>query len=174
MKARCAMTLILLAGSALASDKLRDLSCEPTVVEGQTGALTRTTVLTIDDPGITLSSYAVSGTVRYSGIERKGYLEMWSYFRGGGAYFSRTLGAGTMAPLEGDSGWRAFSLQMILHDPDSPRPERLVVNVVLPGAGRVELDQVSLAQEHGNFDPPRTRGHWWSRSTGGLVGKSYW
>ncbi len=44
------------------------------------------TVLTIDRPTIKGPRYALTGQVRYDGVEGTGYLELWNYFPNGGQY----------------------------------------------------------------------------------------
>jgi hypothetical protein len=112
-------------------------------VESASSAPSRVTVLTIEAPRITGPRYVLSGQVRYEGVEGTGYLEMWSYFPGGGQYFTRTLGdEGPMMKLRGTAGWRAFALPFDASD--APPPMRLVVNVVLEGRGTVYLSELSL------------------------------
>lgn len=110
-------------------------------IEGGTGA--PVTVAIIERPAIKGPRYAVTGQVRYEGVEGPGYLEMWNHFPNGGQYFSRTLAAsGPMGKLEGNSGWRQFTLPF--DATGSPPPTRLVVNVVLPGRGVVYLGPLRL------------------------------
>jgi hypothetical protein len=110
-------------------------------IDGGTGA--PITVAIIDHPAIKGPRYAVTGKVRYEGVEGTGYLELWNHFPGGGQYFSRTLGdAGPMQKLEGSSGWREFTLPF--DATGAPAPIRLVVNVVLPGRGVVYLGPLQL------------------------------
>ncbi len=116
----------------------------------------------IQDPNITSDSYSVRGSVRYEGVEGSGYLEMWSYFSDGGAYFSRTLGDdGPMAALEGNSRERPFELPFFL-DGAAP-PNRLEINVVLPGGGEVWVGPLTL-EGAGSSDA------WWTPEQGGLIG----
>ena len=80
-------------------------------VESASSTPSRVTVLTIEAPRITGPRYVLSGQIRYEGVDGTGYLEMWSYFPGGGQYFTRTLGdEGPMMKLRGTAGWRAFAL----------------------------------------------------------------
>jgi len=89
--------------------------------------------------------YAIRGQVRYSDVAGQGYLEMWSYFSDGGQFFSRTLaGEGPMAALTGSSDWRAFELPFYLQG--TTGPERIEVNVVLPGAGTVDVGPLELVR----------------------------
>lgn len=96
------------------------------------------------DPGITTPVHAITGEVRCENVRGRGYLEMWSHFADGGAYFSRTLGRGPLAPLEGNSGWRPFVVPFY-NRPEGPPPVRLSFGVRYPGSGRVRLRSVRWA-----------------------------
>ena len=110
-------------------------------IEGGAGA--PATVAIIERPAIKGPRYAVTGQVRYEGVEGTGYLEMWSHFPNGGQYFSRTLAdVGPMMKLQGSSEWRQFTLPF--DATGTPPPTRLVVNVVLPGRGLVYLGPLQL------------------------------
>ena len=119
-------------------------------------------LLTISDPDITGDSYAITGPVRYQAVGGTGYLEMWSYFADGGAYFSRTLGtSGTVASLSGTSDGRVFEVPFFLNG--SPGPERVELNLVLPDGGTVWIGPLELA----GFD---TGDAWWTEGQAGIVG----
>ena len=99
--------------------------------------------------------------MRCKGVQGKSYLEMWSHFAGGGAYFSRTLGdAGVMRHLEGSSDWRPFLLPFF-SDEKVGLPTRLVVNVAFVGRGTIELTPVTLYQ---------LRSGWWTDQAAGWIG----
>jgi hypothetical protein len=111
-------------------------------IEGSSGA--PVTVTVIERPTIKGPRYAVTGQVRYEGVEGTGYLEMWSHFPNGGQYFSRTLAdVGPMMKLQGTSGWRHFALPF--DATGAPPPTRLVINVVRPGRGVVYLGPLQIA-----------------------------
>ena len=119
-------------------------------------------LITIIDPAITGDSYAVTGSIRYEGVSEPGYLEMWSHFSDGGAYFSRTLAdEGAMAALRDSSTDRAFELPFFLNG--SPPPERIEVNLVLPSGGTVWIGPARLV---GFGDS----GAWWTETQAGLIG----
>lgn len=141
------------------------------LVENPGGQPLNKTVLTIDAPGIDANTYALRGRVRYAGIEGQAFLEMWSFFPGGGRFFSRTLGMqGPMGAMSGDGDWRTIVVPFV-NEPGGTPPERLVLNVVLPGAGRVWLGTFELVQFAPGEDPLAPAGEtWFGRSTGGLVG----
>ena len=110
------------------------------------------TVLTIDRPTIKGPRYALTGQVRYDGVEGTGYLELWNYFPNGGQYFSRTLAeSGPMMKLHGTSGWRPFTLPF--DATGAPSPTRLVFNVVLPAGGVVYLGPLRLTDAPGGQEP---------------------
>jgi hypothetical protein len=113
-------------------------------IDGGAGA--PVTVAIIERPAIKGQRYAVSGQVRYEGVEGTGYLELWSHFPDGGRYFSRTLAdVGPMMKLQGTSGWRQFTLPF--DATGVPPPTRLVVNIVLPGRGVVYLGPLQLLDD---------------------------
>ena len=126
-------------------------------------------LLTIENPGVTANVYALSGQVRYKGVAGKGYLEMWSFLPGRGRHFTRTLaGRGPMRHLQGSSGWRRFVLPFYLRT--APKPDKLTLNLVLPGPGEVELGPLTLAQYAPSESPLAVAGAWWSERAGGLFG----
>jgi len=120
-----------------------------------------------ESPPVTSNQYAVTGQVAYEGVTGEGYLELWSQFPDGSRYFSRTLDvSGPMSRLTGSSPGRAFTLPFFL-TPDSPRPTRLEVNVVLPAAGHVVVSGLRFEGDASAASPP---GAWWSDRTGGWIG----
>jgi hypothetical protein len=130
-------------------------------------------ILTINDPCITTASYALTGQVRYEGVERTGYLEMWNHFPDGKMYFSRTLGdSGPMQSLAGSSNWRPFTLPFYIGDTTKMRPVNLEFNIVLPGRGTVFLGPLKLVQfEKGESAATSgAKNAWWTDRMGGLVG----
>ncbi|MBI2840330.1 MAG: hypothetical protein HYX75_18595 [Acidobacteria bacterium] len=133
-------------------------------------------IFTIENPGVTRTAYAIVGQVRCDGVEGTGYLEMWSHFPGGGAYFSRTLGeSGPMAALTGTSGWRPFVLPFF-NSVGNPPPERLVISVFLPAGGAVFLSSLELVQFAPGEDPLADFAggrQWWSSSQAGVLGGTF-
>jgi hypothetical protein len=102
-------------------------------------------LLTIDKPGVKNPRYVLSGYVRGEGIEGQAYLEMWSFFAGGGQYFSRTLAqSGKMASLSGTFNSRPFLLPFTAEP--GMTPEKLAVNVAFPGRGTVFLARLTLEE----------------------------
>ena len=119
-------------------------------------------LLTIVDPGIEGDDYLIEGTVRYEGVEPAGYLEMWSFFADGGAYFSRTLAEdGPSAALVGASPRRTFEVPFVLNG--SAGPERIEFGVVLPDAGTVWVGPLTLGQVASSTA-------WWSERRAAQIG----
>jgi hypothetical protein len=108
------------------------------------------------------AGYAMEGSIRYQDVEGDGYLEMWSVFPDGGRYFSRTLEpAGARGVIAGSSDWRAFQLPFASNG--GPGPTRVDLNLVLPGAGMVEIGPIRLVAAGAGAA-------WWSDRTAGAIG----
>jgi hypothetical protein len=128
-------------------------------VKGDTG-LTTTQIMHIEHPPVDSSVYYVRGRVKCQNVTGQAYLEMWSDFGSRGQYFSRTLASyGSMRSISGTADWREFELPF--YADSGWRPERLTINVVMPGQGTISIGQVTLAE---------TSPSWWSEPQGGLVG----
>jgi hypothetical protein len=113
-------------------------------VENKTGRARTITVVTLDSPGITADRWMFSGQVHYEKVLGKGYLELVNRLTDGQTYFSRTLaGTGPAAYLTGDSGWRPFAVTFKAWK-NANRPTRIVLNVVLPQRGVVDLSPVDI------------------------------
>jgi len=128
------------------------------------------TFCVLNEPQITTSRYALSGQIRYEGVEGQSYLEMWNHFPDGGKYFTRTLASsGLLKSLHGSSTWRPFSLPFYINNTDD-RPTKLVVNLVMAGRGTVHLSPLTLTQYSSNENPMAVAGQWWDSRTAGLLG----
>jgi hypothetical protein len=104
------------------------------------------TLVEIANPGITRDQYMVRGRVRYRGVVGDGYLEMWNHFPDGGSYFTRTLlDSGPLQKITGSSDWREFGLYFDATGAKAP-VEKLVIGLVLPGAGEVSLSDMTLVE----------------------------
>jgi hypothetical protein len=159
MTLRLALCLGLLTASAARAE----LPSTPVEVHG---AGTHR-VAVIEAPVVSGDQYAVTGQVAYEGVGGAGYLEMWNVMPDGSRYFSRTLDErGPLAKLSGSSRARSFVLPFFLGE-GAPRPVRLELNVVLPGAGRVTLSELRLASGPGAASTP---GAWWTPGTAGWIG----
>jgi hypothetical protein len=125
---------------------------------------------TIEPTQVTADQYAIVGRVRHDDVEGEAFLRMWSHFPGGGAYFSRLAGnTGPMRVLRGSSEWRTFVLPFHLN-PGTPRPERLTLELVIGGRGRVALSAVHLTQMPPDEPAGGSGGAWWSDRDGGRIG----
>ncbi|MGH9255909.1 MAG: hypothetical protein ACRD3C_15230 [Vicinamibacterales bacterium] len=126
-------------------------------------------LVTIERPGIGTARYALRGRVRYEGVATGSYLEMWNHLPEG-AFFSRSLDqSGPMGHLDGSSGWRPFVLPFFNREGGSP-PARLVLNLVLAGAGTVEIGPLELVEFAANEDPLADATAWWSDRQAGMLG----
>ena len=87
----------------------------------------------------------MKGRVRYENVSGDGYVEMWNVFANG-RYFTRTIGdQGPMRTITGNSDWRSIVLPFDATRAEAP-PERLIINVVLPGRGEVTLVAMTLVE----------------------------
>jgi hypothetical protein len=157
--ASTALALLAGAGPALAQEPVQTVDWASTaplsgeVVDGNVRVAAEAgggqfPLARLDVPDLGTVGYAIRGRVRYDDVAGAGYLEMWSSFADGGRYFSRTLGTeGPMAALTGSSDWRDFELPFELDG--SAGPQQLELNVVLPGAGSVEVSPLELVRLDG-------------------------
>lgn len=133
-------------------------------VERDTGSQAPVRVATLENPEITQPNHLVAGMIRHEEVAGAGYVEMWTIYEGGGRYFSRTLGDfGPMAKLSGSSDWRPLMLPF--RGLADQSPERLEINVVLPGGGKVEFRDFRLYESASTEDP-----RWWSSKSGIMGG----
>jgi hypothetical protein len=140
------------------------------VVESPGAGPVEATLLVVEKPAITQRFYALRGRVRHERVQGRAFLEMWSHFPDGSTFFSRTLGeSGPMRHLEGDGGWREFVLPFDRQGSAVP-PSRLVLRVVLPEAGRVEVAPEEVVQAQRMDGLLTATGAWFGDATGGLVG----
>jgi hypothetical protein len=139
-------------------------------VPGDPNRETIQTLARLTDLKVTRATYALVGEIRYEQVRGPAYLEMWSHFPDGERYFSRTLGrTGDTACIEGSSDWRRFKLPFHVMD-STKSPQKLVLNLVMPGEGTVYLSPVSLRQYASRDELAGSTGSWWSNRAGGMVG----
>ena len=123
---------------------------------------------TVESPVIGAPMYILAGKVRYSDVQGKGYLEMWSQFAGDQAYFSRTVAdRGPMRHVTGMSSWRDFILPF--NKGEEPDPLRLVLNLVLEGPGEVEVKDLRLVAGS-DWQAALHPDMWWGGGTSGAIG----
>lgn len=140
-------------------------------IANPSGQPLQTPVLTVEKPPLTQRVYAISGLIRYQGVEGRGFLEMWSHFAGG-KYFSRTLAeTGPMSYFSGDTEWRPIVVPFF-SGAGSGAPEKIVLNLVLPARGTVFLGELDLRQYKPTENPLAVvwPGAWWGDTTGGWIG----
>ena len=126
-------------------------------------------LVTIEHPRIGTARYALKGRIRHVAVAAGSYLEMWSHLPDG-AFFSRALEqSGPMGRLDGSSEWREFLLPFFNQEGGSP-PEQLVFNLVLSGAGTVEIGSTELVQFGPADDLFASSTGWWSDRQAGLMG----
>jgi len=156
--------LPLLAPSELADNAKTTTgpSGQPAIQATGGEAKTATPVLNCPAPEISSHDYVVRGQVKYDSVVGDGYLELWNDFGAKGKFFTRSLADfGAMRKLKGTSNWRKFELPF--HAEPGMRPEKLTLNVVLPGAGTVIVAQPTLA----TID---ISNQWWTEQQAGLYG----
>lgn len=185
MKVLLAVAALLFTGNASAETTLREIAWPASLPDGvrqnNDGSVTvvsssddglTVTLVEVESLGITKDSYAVKGRVRYENVSGDGYVEMWNVFAED-RYFTRTNGAqGPMRAITGSSEWRSIVLPFDATGSAAP-PERLIINVVLPGRGEVTLDALTLVELEAGESPSgvndsATFGLW-----GGIAGATF-
>jgi hypothetical protein len=161
--------IFFLALFCLAAGPLRDVRT-PEPVVNTASAPKRTVLATIDDPKISELTWSLTGEVRTTDVEGRGYLELLSTLGTLPAYFSRTQAErGPMQFLGGNSQWRRFVLPFF-SQPGAPAPSRLELAVFLPGRGKVELRNVTLREHAPGEDPLDVLAGWWGPRAAGWGG----
>lgn len=128
-------------------------------------------LLEVSKPAITTKLYALTGKVKYQGVQGKGYMEMMNYFPKG-RYVTKTLAeSGPMQYFTGDSDWRPVVLPFSFRQ-DSGTPEKITLSLILPESGTVYLSNLKLMQYKQGENPlaAATPGIWWSARTAGYIG----
>ncbi len=151
----------LAQGSELEADGSLSLASKP-------GQELRVTLVELANPGITKDRYVVRGRIRYRGVIGDGYLEMWNLFPDGSQYFTRTLAdIGPLQKITGSSEWREFGLYFDATGAAAP-PEKLIIGLVLPGAGEVSISSMTLVE----LDPAVRLGNpeRWGGIAGSILG----
>jgi hypothetical protein len=138
-------------------------------ITNESGPL-RAHLFDIAKPPIGTPFYRLEGEIRYEAVEGTGYLEMWNHFGGGVSAFSRTLAdGGPLGSLRGTSTWRTFSLPFNATGTRNA-PERLEVNLQLPGAGTVYLRGLKLIEMTSFAIGGTASNAWWSDRAAAWVG----
>jgi hypothetical protein len=182
------LALLASAGAAVAGDKLvQEISFAQLAAAGQlkagtvladpetlritnSGGPLHAHLFDLAKPQIATPFYRIEGEVRYDTVQGTGYLEMWNHFAGGGSFFSRTLGdGGPLGSLRGTTTRRPFSLPFNATGAHGA-PERLEVNLQLPGEGTVYLRGLKLIEMSSFAIGGAAPGAWWSDRAAGWVG----
>lgn len=131
-------------------------------------------LLSISKPGFSNLVYGVTGSIKFDKVQGDAYLEMLSLFppaqpgQMGREYFTRTLGeAGEMRKISGTSDWRKVSLPFDRTGTATP-PDRLQINLYLPGRGTVYFRPLSL-NKYGD-EAGTVSASWWSASAASWIG----
>lgn len=126
-------------------------------------------LIELEPPPIADKTYAVRGKIRYNGVEGTAHLEMWNHFAGGGMYFTKTLAeaGGPLGVIRGSSDWREFALPF--NKDTAPSPTKLVINLVLPGRGVVEITDLALTAPADDLFG-NVPGNWWPEQVAALIG----
>ncbi len=129
-------------------------------------------LLEIEDPQLSQPQWRVEGLIRYEGVEGEAYLELSSHLPEG-TFFSRTLAkSGPWRTITGSSPWRPVVLAFDATgggEMAEIRPEKLEVDLVLPGPGVVEIGPLSLHNGWSNISN-HSANAWWTDPQGGWIG----
>ena len=104
----------------------------------------------VESPGVTTKFYALRGKLRYKNVDGTGYLETWNEFPEQGQpnirAFSRSLAEyGPFGKLSGTSDWRDVFIPFNAEGTKQPLA-KLELNLVLAGAGEVEITDLQLLE----------------------------
>lgn len=109
-------------------------------------------LLRLDNPGLHAKAYALRGQLHYRNVQGTGYFELWNEFPAQEAgqpklrYFSRSLAeVGPFSKLSGSADWRDL---FVPFDATQAKdlPTKLELNLVLAGAGMVEVSDLELLE----------------------------
>ncbi len=92
----------------------------------------------LEEPGLEHCLLTYRARLRAEGLRGRAYLEMWCRLPGRGEFFSR----GFHQALTGTTGWTSCEVPFWLKK--GQRPDLIKLNVVIEGAGRVQIADVEL------------------------------
>jgi hypothetical protein len=186
MKTLCVLLFSLFAVLACAANVVQDISwlafkdagklhsgdatAGQIKVENTESSPATLALIALEKPAVTKHVYALTGRIRYEGVEGEGYLEMWNVFPGDQRFFSRTMAKdGPMKGLHGSSDWRPLVVPFFNQEGGN-QPVRLELNLFLPGKGVVFVSDLQLTQYETSENPLMAGGQsWWTERTSGLV-----
>ncbi|MDA3864072.1 MAG: hypothetical protein PF689_09435 [Deltaproteobacteria bacterium] len=132
-------------------------------------------LLKIQNPQLNSDSYSLWGKIRYTGVEKNSYLELWNVF-GKRKFFTLTKdGSGFMKNISGNSEYRNFSLPFNQAN-SMLKLKMLQLNLVIMGEGEIIFSpQVYLVDGTKNpYKEIKKRSvknlPWWDDDTGGYIG----
>lgn len=126
----------------------------------------RATLLIVDAPDIQQLRWRMSGQVRYEDVAGQAYLELLNVLPSG-AFFTRSLAPeGPLGELTGSSDWRPFVLPFDASRGGQP-PDKLLLSVVLPSRGTVDIGPVELCEGGGSYGAAPAA--WWGDRTAGWL-----
>jgi len=106
----------------------------------------------VENPGVKTKFYALRGKLRHKNVDGTGYLETWNEFPANEQgqpnirAFSRSLAEyGPFSKLSGTSDWRDVSIPFNAEGAKQPLA-KLELNLVLAGAGEVEITDLQLIE----------------------------
>src|SRR5438552_17714066 len=104
----------------------------------------------VENPVVKTKFYALRGKLRYKDVDGTGYLETWNEFPEQGQpnirAFSRSLAEyGPFGKLSGTSDWRDVFISFNAEGRKQPLA-KLELNLVLAGAGEVEITDLQLIE----------------------------
>ena len=106
----------------------------------------------VENPGVKTKFYALRGKLRYKDVDGTGYLETWNEFAANEQgqpnirAFSRSLADyGPFGKLSGTSDWRDVFIPFNAEGTKQPLA-KLELNLVLAGAGEVEITDLQLLE----------------------------
>ena len=106
----------------------------------------------VENPGVTTKFYALRGKIRYQNVDGTGFLVTWNEFPANEPSqpnmraFSRSLAEyGPFGKLSGTSDWRDLFIPFNAEGTKQPLA-KLELNLVLAGAGEVEISDLRLIQ----------------------------
>ncbi len=140
------------------------------LIENASGESRTVHILTIEDPAITGSTYALKGHVRYEDVEGAAHLVMLSYFPEGPASSKGLARSGPLGSISGSSDRRPFVLPFFMKGGDVARLQKIELNVVMPGRATIHVGPLRLVQFDPGENPLMAAGQWWSDRSAGLIG----
>ncbi len=123
-------------------------------------------LITVEKPNLVRLYYALDGRTKYEGVEGTGYFEMWQVLRDGRKFTQKGLGGQETRwwrSLQGSCDWRKFGLFFARPEDEAKRPEKIGLNLVLPGRGTVYVAKLYFVQFRDLPAKSKPASSWWVR-----------